>query len=73
MDGERPPCKQNIFQEFSDRDAARCFPGWETYLVIDEGSKGKEVKQIGEEAPHVGVSIFSQAFIVESVHLRDLS
>jgi hypothetical protein len=42
-------------------------------LVINEGSEGEVVKQIGEEPPNISVSIFPQALVIEAVHLRDLS
>lgn len=42
-------------------------------LVLDESGKGEIVKEIGEVFPNVGVSIFPQAFVVETVHLCDLA
>lgn len=47
--------------------------GQETHLVINEGSEGEVVKQIGKEPPHISVSIFPQTLVIEAVHLRDLS
>ena len=44
-----------------------------TYLVVYEGSEGKEVEEVGEETPHIGVAVFSKAFIVEAIYLSDLS
>lgn len=43
-----------------------------THLVINEGGEGQVVKQVGKESPHISVAVFSQAFIVEAVHLGDL-
>ena len=34
---------------------------------------GEVVEQVGEVFPHVGISIFPEALIVESIHLCDLS
>ena len=44
-----------------------------TYLVVYEGGKGKEVEEVGEEAPDIGVAVFSKAFIVKAIYLGDLS
>ena len=33
---------------------------------------GQIVKRVREMLPHVGISILSQAFIVETIHLRNL-
>lgn len=30
-----------------------------TYLVINEGSKRKEVEQVCEESPDIGIAVFS--------------
>lgn len=42
-------------------------------LVVDEGGEGEVVEQIGEVLPHVCVSVFAEAFIIEAVHLSDLA
>jgi hypothetical protein len=42
-------------------------------LFLYEGSKGKEVEEVGEEAPDIGVAVFSKAFIVKAIYLGDLS
>lgn len=42
-------------------------------LSINEGGERQIVEQIGEVLPHVGISVFAQTFVVESVDLRDLS
>ena len=41
-------------------------------MVVDEGGEREEIKEIGEEAPDVGVAVLAQALVVEAVHLRDL-
>ena len=47
--------------------------GRSTDLVLDESCEGKEIEQIGEVSPYVGVSVLPQAFVVETVHLGDLA
>lgn len=42
-------------------------------LVLDERGQGQVVEEIGEVFPHRGVAIFAEAFVVESVHLGDLT
>ena len=42
-------------------------------LAIDQGRKGKIVEQIGEILPDIGIAVLSQAFVVESVDLCDLT
>lgn len=42
-------------------------------LVVDEGGKGEVVEEIGEVFPHIGIAIFTQALIVETIHLGDLA
>ena len=44
-----------------------------THLVFNEGGEGEVVEQVSEESPDVCVAVFSQALVVEAVHLRDLS
>jgi len=43
------------------------------YLPVDQGSQRKVIEQISEVLPDIGVSVFSEAFIVESVDLGDLT
>jgi len=43
------------------------------YLVVDEGGKREIVKEIGEVLPYVGVTIFSETFIIEPIDLCDLA
>ena len=42
-------------------------------LVVDQGSERKIVEEVGEVLPDIGVAVFSQAFVVEAIDLRDLS
>ena len=42
-------------------------------LIVDEGSKREIIEQIGEELPNIGIAIFSEAFIVETINLRNLA
>ena len=46
---------------------------WAKYAVIYCRCKWKVVEQISEVLPHVGVAIFAQAFVIEAVHLSDLT
>lgn len=47
--------------------------GAQTHLVIDEGGEGEEIEQVGEEPPHVSVSVFAETLVVEAVDLCNLS
>ena len=40
------------------------------YLAVHQGRQGKVVEQVGEVFPNIGISIFSQAFVIEPVHLK---
>ena len=42
-------------------------------LAIDQGRKGKVVEQIGEILPDIGIAVLSQAFVIKSVDLCDLT
>lgn len=42
-------------------------------LVVDEGGKGEVIEEIGEDFPDVGIAVFTETFIVETVDLRDLT
>ena len=42
-------------------------------LVLNKSGKGEVVEEVGEIFPNVGVSVFAQAFVVESIHLCDLA
>ena len=44
-----------------------------TDLVLNESGERKIIKKIGEVSPDVGVSVLSQALVVESVDLCDLT
>ena len=43
------------------------------HLIVNESGEGKVIKKIGEEAPNIGVAVFSKTFVVKAVYLRDLS
>jgi len=42
-------------------------------LAVHQRREGKVIKQVGEIFPHVGVSIFPQALIIETIDLGDLT
>lgn len=42
-------------------------------LVVDQGSEGEVVEEVGKVLPHVGVAVFSEALVVEAVDLGDLT
>jgi hypothetical protein len=42
-------------------------------LVIDQGSEGEVVKEVGEILPDISVSVFAKTFVVETVDLGDLT
>lgn len=51
--------------------AAGGFFFW-TDLVIHEGGERKEVKEVCEKFPDVGVAVLPEALVVEAVDLGDL-
>lgn len=73
MDGERPPWRQKIYVLVVRRErVSACFMMSATYLVFDERSEREEIEEIRKVPPHVGIAVFPQTLVVESVHLRDL-
>ena len=42
-------------------------------LILHHSGKRQVVKQVGEEFPHVGVSVLAHALVVEAVDLGDLA
>lgn len=46
--------------------------GDSTYLVVNQRGQGEVVEEIREKLPDIGVSVLSQALVVESIHLGDL-
>jgi hypothetical protein len=42
-------------------------------LVFDESSEGEVIEEVGKVFPNVGVAIFPQALVVETVDLSDLT
>ena len=43
-----------------------------TNLIINESSERKVIEQVGEEPPDIGVTVFSEAFVVIAICLGDL-
>ena len=41
-------------------------------VSFDDGSQGKVIEERGEVLPYAGISVFSKAFIVESINLSNL-
>lgn len=41
--------------------------------IFDEGRNGQIVEQICECLPHVRISVFSNALVVKTIHLGDLT
>ena len=41
--------------------------------ILDQSGDGKVVKQIGERLPHFRVSVLTDTFVVETIHLSDLA
>lgn len=44
-----------------------------SYLVLDQGSKGEVVKEVGEGLPDISVAVLSEALVIESVDLSNLT
>jgi len=42
-------------------------------LTFNNSSQREVIKEFGECFPNVSISVFSQTFIVETIHLSDLS
>lgn len=42
-------------------------------LVVDQGGQGEVVEKVGEVLPDIGIAVFAQAFVVEPVHLGNLT
>lgn len=42
-------------------------------LVVNEGGQGEVIEEVGKVFPDVRVAVFSQAFVVETVNLGDLT
>ena len=62
----------HIAASITRRSATARFKQEFTHLVLDEGSEGKVVEEVGEVSPYIGVSVLAETFVVEPVHLRDL-
>ena len=44
-----------------------------THLVINKRCQGKEIEEVSEEPPDVGIAVFAQALVVEPIHLGNLT
>lgn len=42
-------------------------------FVVDNGGEGQVVKDVGAVSPHIDRAILSEALVIESIHLSDLS
>jgi len=42
-------------------------------LVIDESGQGEIIEEVGEKLPDIRIAIFTEALVVETIHLCDLS
>jgi hypothetical protein len=40
--------------------------------VVDKGSQGQVIEEVGKVLPHICSAVHAEALIVETVHLRDL-
>lgn len=36
-------------------------------LVLDNGGEGEVIEELGEDLPHVGIAVFAETFIVETI------
>lgn len=43
------------------------------YLVVNEGGQRKVVKKVGKVFPNIRIAIFSEALVVKTVDLSDLT
>lgn len=43
------------------------------YLLLDQGGQGQVIKEICECLPDIGISVFAQALVVETIDLGDLA
>jgi len=43
------------------------------YLIFDEGREGEVIEEVGEHFPYVGRAVFSDAFVVKTVDLGNLT
>jgi hypothetical protein len=42
-------------------------------LVVDKSGKGEVIEEVCKVFPDIRIAIFSETFVVETVHLRDLT
>lgn len=43
------------------------------YLILNQSSERKIIEEVGKVLPDIGISVFAQTFVVESVNLSDLT
>jgi hypothetical protein len=43
------------------------------YLVVDKGSEGEVIEEVGEVLPYAGVAVLSETLIVKAVDLGNLA
>ena len=43
------------------------------HLLLNKRSQRKVIEQVGESFPHIRVAVFTEALVVEAIHLRDLA
>lgn len=69
----------NFLDSVKRSDVVECVDAWRQPtvqaedLVVDEGGKGEVVEEVGEVFPDIGVAVFSQAFVIKSIDLCDLT
>lgn len=70
---------RNFLNSIKGSNIVECVDAWgETSveaedLVVDESGERKIIEKIRKVLPHVCVAVLSEAFIVEAVHLGDLT
>ena len=72
MEGESPPWRQKICRR-NELVASRETRAGGADLIVDEGGEGEVIEEVGEEFPDVGVAVFTQTFVVETVNLSNLT
>ena len=71
IEGDRPPCKQKIYHHQLNPEPLQRIRG--TYLRINQSGQWQIIKQVCKEFPDVGIPIFPQTLVVESIDLGNLS
>ena len=71
IEGDKPPCKQKIYSfHWVSLVSVKVTS---TYLIFHHGSQRQIVKHIRKILPNCCGSIFALAFVIKSVHLRNLT